>query len=159
PAWATELFQQAEQLAEWQQLKARCASNGFAAGLATEAVLRSVMDLLPQQPPEDGEDEGHRPFPGGASSPDDGDARRKLRQACRDATKSVDEAEASLEGLTEAFGLHAGTEPGQVQTLHDIDQVRQLYALVRDNPMLRQIAELAGRLQRLGSTHKRTQVT
>src|SRR5712691_611419 len=42
-AWATDLLTQAEDLPQWHTLKQRCALNGFAAGLATESVLQSIL--------------------------------------------------------------------------------------------------------------------
>lgn len=173
PAWATTLLGQAHELAEWKMLRARCERNGFAAGVATESLLEALLPLLPEKQKQapcqarqnapgsapaqgqaDGAGQGHQ------SNGDDGSAaRRALRQAMRRAQDAVDAAEASTEAMAAAMGLHAGTGPGHAETLRDLEQVRQLWGLLKDNPTMRHIAEMAGRLQRLGQAHKKCQVT
>jgi len=147
PAWANALLNQAMDLQEWTSLKSRCLRNGFAAGVAAETILQALLPLVPH---------GQKDAPQGADS---ATTRRQMRQACREAGKAIDTAESALEGLTEALGLAAGDGVGSGETMADIDQLRSLYALLRDNPTMRRIAEMAGRLQRLGASHKRCQVT
>ncbi len=149
PQWANELLNQAQDLPEWAQLKARCNRRGFAAGIATEQVLQAIIGMLPEQ--------GQEPEQGQGA--DSSTTRRQLRQACRDAGQAIDTAESAVEGLTEALGIAAGSGVSQGETMADVDQLRTLYALLRDNPVMRRIAEMAGRLSRLGASHKRCKVT
>ena len=173
PEWATSLLDQAYDLAEYTNLRARCARNGLAAGVACETLLGALLPLLPEAPkrtpsqtrqrgqdgtPGTGQESGAGP--GAQPTSEDASAvRRALRQALRQAQDAVEEAEASTEAMAEAMGLQAGTGPGHAETLRELDQIRQLWALIRDNPTMRHIAEMAGRLQRLGQAHKRCQVT
>ena len=173
PDWATSLLDQAHDLAEYAPLRARCARNGFAAGVACETLLQALLPLLPEAPkttPRQTRQRGQDGTPGigqesvtgekeNPASEDASAVRRALRQAMRQAQDAVDEAEVSIEAMGDAMGLQAGTGPGHAETLHDIEQVRQLWALLRDNPTMRHIAEMAGRLQRLGRAHKKCQVT
>ena len=50
PEWATHLLAQAHDLAEWKGLRARCERNGFAAGIACETLLQTLLPLLPEAP-------------------------------------------------------------------------------------------------------------
>ena len=173
PAWATRLFDQAHDLAEWKMLRARCARNGFAAGVCAETLLEALLPLLPDEPepvPRQTRQDGVGATQGQGQEGEAGQGpqlngeaasavRRALRQAMREAQSAVEVAEASTAAVGEALGLHAGTGPSHVETLHDLDQVRQLWALLKDDPAMRHIAEMAGRLQRLGQAHKRCQVT
>lgn len=144
PAWATALLDTARSLPEWQQLRTRCQANGFTAGVATEIVLHSLVPLLPQD--EDNPD----------PTPDI--TRRKLRDACRRAAKEVDTAEGALEGLADVCGIHAGDSPGAHETMEDLEALRGAWRALKDNKQLQHIAALAGRLARLGATHKRCAV-
>lgn len=140
PQWATDLLQQAEALAEWKPLKARCMARGFAAGICTERVLHGLTDLVPQaeEPPD----------------PDPGTSRRRLRQALRDAGKAVDAADAALEGLVPGG---AGGPSGQDDSFVRLEQVRALWAMLQQNNTMQMMAQMAGRLQRLIASHKRSQ--
>ena len=164
PEWATALCTQAQELPEWKQLRARCQANGFATGIGTETVLRSLVELIPEPPRPSGigggtrvQGQGGMPAPGDA--PGNGDARRALRQGIRDALHAVDEAESEMEGIQSALGFEYGTGQGTAETLQDLDQVRALYDLIKDNELLKKIAALAGRLQRMASSYKRTRVS
>ena len=178
PEWATAFCTQAQELPEWKQLRARCQANGFATGIATETVLRSLVELIPEpepkkenQPgrPQAGEQEGmpspgtsnrRTPNPDGTPPSDgNGDARRALRQGIREAMHAVDEAESEMEGMQSALGFEYGTGQGTAETLKDLDQVRALYDLMKENALLKKIAALAGRLQRMASSYKRTHVS
>jgi uncharacterized protein with von Willebrand factor type A (vWA) domain len=152
PAWANELLNQAQDLAEWSTLKQRCLRNGFAAGLAAETVLHALVPLVPTQ--QDAQQDGQTGQPG----QDTGAMRRALRHACRAAGTAIDTAESALEGMQDALGIQAGHGVSTGETMQDIDQLRTLYEVLRSNATMRRIAELAGRLQRLGASHKRTKV-
>lgn len=179
PTWATDLLTQAKDLPEFHQLKQRCMHNGFAAGMAAEKLLTTLLPLIPQeeekpqpqkpdgaQRPQDGPGatEGHEGMPGGPGGPQpapgDGSAtRRALRQACREASQTIDDAETATDALGEALGRHQGHGPGSSESLQSLDEVRSLYALLQNNKELQHIAALAGRLVRLGDAHKKTIVT
>ena len=51
PAWAVQLHGLASELGEWQWLRAMCSRNGFAAGIATEAMLGCLLPLVPELGP------------------------------------------------------------------------------------------------------------
>src|SRR6266705_6116197 len=102
PVWANELIKQAQDLPEWHMLRARCQRSGFAAGCATESILGALLPMVPQ---------GQEPPPQDAST-----TRRHLRQACRDATQAIDQAESTIEGIGEALGIHAGDGVGHAET-------------------------------------------
>ena len=181
--WAKALCTQAQELPEWKQLRARCQANGFSTGIATETVLRSMVDLIPEPEPQKEKQHGGMPYPGEqegspkpgtsnrrtpnpdpnpdgtASGEGNGDARRALRQGIREAMHAVDEAENEMEGMQNTLGFEYGTGQGAAETLKDLDQVRTLYDLIKDNELLKKIAALAGRLQRLASSYKRTRVS
>ena len=188
PAWATNLLASARELPEWGQLRQRVQLNAFSAGVAAEVLLRGLIDQVPEQPPakpkrrssgsqnqshpqqpqgqqEDDPQNGNNPQnsqnpQNGTNGADDAAALRKaLRQACREASDAVDEAEPSVDALAEALGINAGHGLGVHQSLHDLDTIRELYELLRHNDTLRRIALLAGRLQRIGASHKRCRVT
>ena len=175
PAWAATLLDTAQGLQEWHQLRQRCLSNGFAAGLAAEQILRALVPLVPQADPEKPSQDAQKPQDGTqppGESPGEGGGsqhagarpgapegvRRTLRQACRDAGKQIDQAERETEALQAALGRHAGQGPGTPETLQDLADVRALYALLQGNPTLRHIADLAGRMHRLGQADKKTRL-
>jgi uncharacterized protein with von Willebrand factor type A (vWA) domain len=149
PQWATDLLAEAETLPDWHALRQRVQGNGFAAGFATEAILRGLLSLVPQETQQQKKASG---------MPDPDDQRRALRQAVRGASDIVDKAEGAVDGLLDSFGLHYGTTPGHQETLRDVDELRRLYEVVCTNPRVREIALLAGRLRRLAAAHKRTKV-
>ena len=67
PDWATQLHDLATELGEWQRLRLMCARNGFAAGIAAEAMLEQLLphvpDRHPAQPspqPDPGPGDGHQ---------------------------------------------------------------------------------------------------
>ncbi len=176
PDWATTLLEEAQQLPEWHTLRARCQANGFTSGIGAERILQALIPLLPQEEekpakpdgapgpqdgPGDGTGTGGRPGgpQGQQPNPDDGSGtRRAVRQACREAAQTIDQAEQATDALGAALGRQQGHGPGSRESLKDLDDVRALYALVRQNKELAHIAELAGRLQRLGQAHKKTLV-
>jgi len=156
--WVKDILTHARELPEFHNLRVRCQGQGLASGVATEAMLEAINDLIPDTGNEQG-------TPGDQDGTDPGDPtgggsqRRRLRQAVRRATEAVDQAEAALEGLLEPLGLTHGTQPGHPETLQDLDDVRGLYAALKQSRSLAEIARLAGRLSRLGAGHKRCQVT
>jgi uncharacterized protein with von Willebrand factor type A (vWA) domain len=162
PEWATDLHSQAEDLAEFRQLRARCQSDGFAAGVATEALLSALVDLVPESDDQDQNDQGNgqgQAGQGQSDGPGNGEQRRKLRQAVRDATTEVDQAEAAIDGLADAMGVSMpGTAIGENVTLENLNHLRETYKLVKKSPQLQSIADLAGRLQRIAASKKRSKV-
>jgi len=157
PQWATDLLAQAQDLAEWKPLRARCLQSGFQAGLATEYLLRALVDLAPRGTPDQQHGQESFQVPGqGQPGEGGGDTRRTLRQALRQAGKAVDEAAGAMEGIGEALGIHAGTQPGQGENLVELEQVRGLWELMGQSDMLKLIAQMAGRLTRLAHSTKRS---
>lgn len=83
--------------------------------------------------------------------------RRALRKAIREATDAVCQAQGQLEGVQEALGL-PGNAPSDNTTLKGIDRIRDAHKRMNQSFQLKKIAELAGRLQRLAATKKRSRV-
>jgi len=177
PDWASKLHESASDLAEWRQLKSRCRHDGFAAGVATEAILSCLSDQIPDSSDSDNSDPdtSELPYtdapvvPGQASGPpaawtdqsppDDADTRQALRRAVRAARDAVVEIDASLDGLQTALGLRRpGTAIGEQATYQDIDKIREAHRTVSRSRNLQQIAELAGRFTRLAATKQRNKV-
>ena len=176
PEWATQLHGLATETAEWNQLKLMTARNGFAAGIAAEILLEHLLPHVPDAPPasisDSHDNENNRPRdgegsrnPGAGPSPEqaggnsDAQVRAALRRAAREARDAVQDAEADLEGLTTPLGMSApgyavnpNTDPANMKA------IREAHAQLRNSPRLRQIANLAGRLERLASSKARSKV-
>jgi uncharacterized protein with von Willebrand factor type A (vWA) domain len=179
PEWATKLHEATSELNEWHQLRQRCKSNGFAAGIATEQLLSSLVELVSEQPQSpdtpqqrprggNGKPGGDVPTPGDQPTPeeirrtlhggiDKAKVRRQLRRAIRQAKQEVDKATSEMESLDQVLGF-PGSEVGKPETAGDIEKIRQAYAWLKGSRQLQQITKLAGRLQRLAASKKRTKV-
>ena len=164
PEWAAHLHALATELGEWQRLRLMCARNGFAAGIAAEALLEQLVPHVPERPPT-----ALNPTPSTAAPDDDpnltrADAsdthlRAALRRAIRAARTAVQQSEAELEGLATPLGLAV---PGTATARHagpaDLRAVREAHARLAASPRLRRVAELAGRLERLAVQKARSKV-
>lgn len=178
PEWATTLHKTMGETPEYRTLKSRCGNNGFLAGIATETMLSSLLESgqIPQGKPQEQDKATKSPgMPQGHSSPtgqtpDTGagqdaaqdaqsdENRRAVRRAMREATEAANEAEEAVEGFLDLMQL-PGSSLGEHETLESMDQVMQLYQAIRSMPRLKEIAELAGRLQRIARTQKRVKVS
>jgi hypothetical protein len=186
PEWATQLHDLASELGEWLRLRVMCARNGFAAGIAAEAMLEQLMPHVPERPQEPAApaagsepntgtgDPDHVPArgagqgAGGAgpaapnfAKPDLSEAalRAALRRATRAARQAVEQAEAQLEGLSTPLGLPMpGTAVVRNSGLADLKAIRDAHGRLESSPRLRRIAELAGRLERLAAAKLRSKV-
>lgn len=170
PSWALRLHQLSSELSEWHRLRAMCARNGFAAGVATEAILRELLphvpDMPPRQPPGEvehtrgnGGSSGSQGSEGGISEPSDAELRASLRRAARSAKNAVGQAEAELEGLSSPLGLSApGTAAVSSSGPADLKTIREAHRRLSGSGRLRRIAELAGRLERLAAHKARSKV-
>jgi hypothetical protein len=128
PDWATRLHALASELAEWQRLRVLCARNGFAAGIAAEALLKELLPQVPDRPtapaepatpsPQPPENAGTSPSPSSPGdtpssndtqdgTPSDLELRAALRRAARVAREAVEHAEAPLEGMSTSLGWSA----------------------------------------------------
>ena len=135
PTWATHLHRLASEIGEWARLRAMCARNGFASGVAAESLLSHLLPHVPESPPQQERDNGggegdpgsddsqsntpasdesrcdesknDAPFSTSSqdSPADDSTLRAALRRAAREARVTVEEAESSLEGLGTPLGL------------------------------------------------------
>jgi Mg-chelatase subunit ChlD len=180
PEWATRLHLLASELGEWQRLRVMCARNGFAAGIAAEAMLEQLLPHVPDRPPSPGG--GDRPAgdppvilrekspdstaaeSGAPSTPGeppaaDSQLRAALRRAVRAANAAVQDAEASLEGLSVPLGLSmpgAATVPAAGPA--DLGAIRDAHSRLSSSQRLKRIAELAGRLERVAASKARSRV-
>lgn len=173
PAWAVQLHGLASELGEWQRLRTMCARNGFAAGIAAEAMLGALLPLVPETPsskPQDGRSKGKQAGDGaggsgapgqreGSPGPSETELRAALRRATRDARDAVQQAEAELEGMATPLGL---SSPGTAAVANagpaNLKAVRDAHSRIKDSARLRRIAELAGRLERIAAAKARSTV-
>lgn len=168
PEWAKALHEQASQLGEWPRLRSMCENDGFAAGVATESLLGSILPLVPQgDEPGEGQgsgegDEGQGAGQGSdvpALAKPDEQVRKAMRRAMRAAKGAVEEAEAEMEGLeTSCFG---GSLPGRGVGKGgpaDVKAIRAAHDRIKNSVRLRKIAEMAGRLERLAAAKAQTKV-
>jgi Mg-chelatase subunit ChlD len=174
PDWATRLHGLASELGEWQRLREMCARNGFAAGIAAEAMLGALLPHVPDKAPEppheipqpDGV--GGRPdaasgpqegLQGSPQGPSDADLRAALRKATREARDAVHDAEADLEGLGTPLGFSTpGTSVARSPGPADLKRIRQAHARLQASPRLRRIVALAGRMERVAAAKARSEV-
>ena len=165
PAWASHLHALAAELSDWQRVRTMCARNGFAAGIATEALLPHLLPLVPEQPERPTEAAGdpgnptQRKTTGVQEPPSDGAVRASLRRAARAARDAVQEAESGLEGLGTPLGLSV---PGTA-VVHDagpanLKAIREAHTRLHDSHRLKRICELAGRLERIAATKAHSKV-
>ena len=163
PEWATQLHGLATETAEWNQLKLMTARNGFASGIAAEIMLEHLLPHVPDAPPaSEAPNVSDNENPTEADAPprvSDASLRAALRRAAREARDAVQEAEADLEGLTTPLGMstpgyavNPNTDPANMKA------IREAHAHLKNSPRLRQIANLAGRLERLASSKARSKV-
>lgn len=174
PQWATQLHEQATQLGEWQRLRAMCARNGFAAGIATEALLESLLPLVPWRSeqeqgqggggkapgtPQDGQGAGQAQGQGGGLRASPERVRAAIRKAVGEARDAVERAEQGLEGLGTACGwCHSTGAPTVAPGPADLAAVRDAHQRLHSSRLLARIAELAGRLERLAVAKQRSEV-
>ena len=166
PEWATRLHTLASELGEWQRLRQMCARNGFAAGVAAEAMLAQLLPLVPDQPSPS--PAGERGAGQGPSSPNpaaegnqlsDADVRAALRKASRQARDAVQEAESELEGLSTPLGIPTPGKSSMIATgPANLKAVREAHTRLRSSRRLQKIAELAGRLERIAAMKARSKV-
>lgn len=152
PQWANELLNQAQAIPEYKTLKAKCNNDGFAAGIATETLLDAIKAHIPK---EDKKHDSSNPM---ASSGDNSQMRQDIRQALRSARDAVTEAEQTLEPLMNAAGITHGSQPGEHETLEDVEQMRQAYHVLKGQSALNDITRLAGRMKRLTANKQRSTV-
>lgn len=135
PKWAMRLHELASELGEWQRLRLMCNRNGFAAGIAAEALLDNLINQVPDRPPQrpserpgdpqngrspedhSGQGSSSNPAQTGAQDPvqqspdpnpaqgSDSQLRASLRRAIRVARAAVQDAEAGLEGVSTPLGF------------------------------------------------------
>jgi hypothetical protein len=173
PEWATKLHEMAGELAEWGRLRVMCARNGFAAGIATECMLESLLPHVPDAPKDEGQpgqeqqpggQSGEQPQPGqgggsGQGQASDADLRATIRKAARQAAAQVQEAEAEMEGVETPLGISSpGTAVAKNTGPANMRAVREAHRCLRDSPRLKRIAELAGRLERVAAAKARSKV-
>jgi hypothetical protein len=169
PDWASRLHTQASQLGEWQRLKSMCTRNGFAAGVATETMLGHLLPLVPDRPKGNSGSGGDSSAPakGGSNdtstqpltNPSDAEIRAAVRRATRQARDAVHQAESELEGVATPLGCSTpGTSTGQDGSPANLKAIRDAHSRLQSSRRLQQIAELAGRLERIAATKARSRV-
>ena len=176
--WASTLHFQASELGEWQRLRSMCSRNGFAAGVATEAMLSHLLPHVPEQPPDEGNtgasssdstgnsdpridfpaNPAPSPLPGDQSD-SDAEIRAFLRGAAREASKAVQEAEAGMEGMETSLGISTpGTSIIKNSGLGNLKTIREVHQKLSTSNRLKKITRLAGRLERIAASKARSRV-
>jgi hypothetical protein len=169
PSWASLLHAQATELGEWRRLKSMCARNGFAAGVATEAMLAELLPFVPDSPKVTPESDGGSIAAASEDSsqasgqcsrvPSDGDVRAALRRATRQARDAVQQAESQLEGVATPLGFSKpGSSTGQIGNPANIKAIRDAHSRLQSSRRLQRIAELAGRLERIAAAKARSRI-
>ena len=167
PEWAGRLHESAGELGEWHQLKLMTARNGFAAGIAAEVMYEQLLPHIPETPntPSEGSSEGGQSDQPNAEqnddspTPSDSDIRATLRRATREARDAVQEAESSLEGLSSPLGFSAsGTATVKGAGPADLKSIREAHSHLQSSDRLRQIAKLAGRMERVAATKAKSKI-
>lgn len=180
--WASKLHQFADDLPEFRSLQEQCKGDELWSGMATTTVAKSIVEKT--EPQESNEDIGglERTLEsledlqgngvGGlegriekakqkldaareaaealAAGLDPATIRNALRQACEHAKTEINNAQDTMEALS------FGDTPGAPTGVGNIDAKRRLAKLLKDNPKLREIAKLAGRLRRVALDKQRS---
>jgi len=177
PDWATRLHTLATELGEWQRLRLMCSRNGFAAGIAAEAMLEQLLPHVPARPPEqpgaapaeqpaanpeqrqrEGPGASGVPRAGSGEQPTDTELRASLRRAIRSARDAVRDAEAGLEGVSTPLGFSMPGRSVERGGTVDLRAIRDAHSRLSASRRLKRIAELAGRLQRVAAAKLRSRV-
>ena len=157
PEWATRLHDMCLELGEYHQLNTICARNGFAAGIAAEVMLEMLLPHVPDRP--DAQANRHS-GDNGASLPTDtskvtdlsnAELRGAIRRASRKAKQEVEDAERCIEGI--GPGVDSGNS-GRM----NLTAVREAHAMLRHSPMMKKVAMLAGRFERIARGKARSKV-
>jgi len=159
PRWALNLQEKAEELEEWQRLRDQCSRDGFASGVATEAVLSSLIDHMNPSEWNDDKDDNDKSDDEGqdgeGQAATDAEMRRNLRRASRAATEAVADAENKMDGLR---GAGCGTGSGSQRNGADLAKAREAQQVLANSRKMRDICELAGRLSRIAENKTRSEV-
>lgn len=133
--WAQRIHDTVTQLAAFERLADECRGRADESAMAVEALISEIR--------ADGKDD---------------ELRRSARIACGKATAAVEQLRDAMEGLEHvAFDVPgAGTSNGV--TGQSNGNVRSLAARLRDDPRLRNIANLAGRFKRIAGAKRRSRV-
>lgn len=165
--WAQRFHEEAARVPAWQRFAADCQGDALAAAIATEHLSAA---LAPErQPPEPKQTPGQQKPANGSGS---GAAlararagggladamRRQILLATGKAERAVDEARDATVGLSGVGGWAPGSGPGEAGGAVDVEQVKRLIKALRQNPRLRKIADLAGRMRRIAATKRRQKV-
>jgi uncharacterized protein with von Willebrand factor type A (vWA) domain len=141
-AWAERIHKTLDQLPAFARLSAECRGDTGAAAAAVDALMERLADELPEAT--------DRPDSAGKDA-----LRRPATAACHSASRAVEELRDATEGLT-AVALPgigaAAVRPGSGE------RARPLAAQLRNDPRLRRIALLAGRMKRIAAAKRRQRV-
>jgi uncharacterized protein with von Willebrand factor type A (vWA) domain len=179
--WMGKLLELAGETTEWEQLRAQCKNDPWAAGLGaariTTALAKEIgeeLKKLPKVDPVELEEEAklrEELKPGSGEAHQDaaeisnamamgmldalsGKAETKIRAIVRRAADKVGD---EIEGMAVALaGLGAGSLPGAASKVSAPRE--ELRALLANNPKLRKIAAIAGRLKMRARAKQRTKV-
>jgi len=151
--WAPKVHDLLGDMEEFRTLGALTASDPDMAAMATADILRAlepklgelVKDAEKPEEPQTVDAFGRPTFQLSTSDK----VRAVLRGACRDARQAVQDAKALLEGISPGLG--------QAPATHEQEDPRRalLAQALLSSPNLRQIVELAGRLERVAQKAKK----
>lgn len=147
-----------------QALRVSTVLNGLASDIAATEFAKSYSVMLnkqkdqpkkPQQSqqgePGDGEGEGQGDGEDADQDPTGGAAAAAARAAAQKASEEVE----AMEEAAAAFGHGQGSGMGSPGAAPNQKAIAELFQQVRNNPVLRQITELAGRFRRVAQAKQR----
>ena len=186
-AWAERAHEEAEQLPEFQQLKARCVGDQLWSGMAATTVTEQLLAIMP-------EPKGDQPIPdaaryaraldglrrmaeegsvsagdvsgvqgameeakGAAEQMANGMAPEMIRQAFRRACEQAQEEITEAQDSIESYGCGCGA--GAAGKGGDIAKKRQILEKIAGSKKLARIADLAGRMRATAAQKQASKVS
>ncbi len=143
-AWADRIHKTLDELPAFTRLAAECRGDATAAAAAVETLTDAIAAHLPS-PSDPPASQQRDPL------------RRPAAAGCAAAAEAVEELHDATEGLANVFF----SVPGKLATDNPAgtgERARPLAAMLRDDPRLRRIALLAGRMKRIAASKRRQRV-
>jgi uncharacterized protein with von Willebrand factor type A (vWA) domain len=160
--WMKGVMDSLKETNEWNELRSRCRLNPIDAESATNEIVKTLEPMVPQLYRENEEQTNEAPN-GEAKSevqslldmlelddetPSANQPGMQLRKVMRQAAKkAIEEIDAIDDAM---YGMGWGGGDGKSSITSGVEKM-QLAKLLRDNPDLRKIAELAGKLRRIAT--------
>ena len=145
-----EVLEQLMDTTEYARLRASTRMDEVASAFGTLELGAALARELPDDPDEGDSQDDQSFLPGCEGDPDA--QRRHLRRIVAEAAEATEEATEAVRALV---GTGAGHGAGTVDRM-DLGTAVKLARQLRDNPKLKRIAKLAGRLRQVASGKRKT---